>query len=93
MYWGPYAVIYANALFWVGTLPVQIGGCNPRKKYWDVLQPGHCVDWDAFDMTTGIFNAVSDVVVLLIPQYTIWKLQMPLMRKLSVSAIFLVGTL
>ncbi|MCJ1396736.1 hypothetical protein MMC18_009628 [Xylographa bjoerkii] len=42
-------------------------------------------------MTTGVFNVVSDICVLLIPQRTIWKMQMPLHRKPSLSAIFLVG--
>ena len=49
------------------------------------------MNYNAFYMTTGVFNAVSDFVVLLIPQQTIWKLQMPLTRKLSVSALFMIG--
>lgn len=39
----------------------------------------------------GIGNVVTDFYLLILPLPAIWTLQMPLRRKLAVSAMFLVG--
>jgi hypothetical protein len=40
-----------------------------------------------------VLNIISDVAVLLLPQPQVWKLQMPLKRKIGVSIIMMLGVL
>ncbi|RDW60499.1 uncharacterized protein DSM5745_10957 [Aspergillus mulundensis] len=46
---------------------------------------------DILDVCSGVFNAASDITILVLPQTRIWTLQMPLRRKLAISAVFAVG--
>ena len=41
----------------------------------------------------GPFNVVSDFYLLLLPLPAVWQLQLPLQKKLGISAIFLTGSL
>ncbi|MCJ1262841.1 hypothetical protein MMC22_002711 [Lobaria immixta] len=48
---------------------------------------------DVVNIAASIINSVCDFIILLLPQGVIWKLQMPIRRKLGISAIFLIGLL
>ncbi len=39
----------------------------------------------------GVGSVVSDLFLLILPLPAVWKLNMPIKRKLAVSSIFLVG--
>ena len=94
MYWGVYTVVWLNFAFYLAITIAEIFLCNPREKYWNVLiTTGHCYDRNAANIAAGSVNSFSDFVILLLPQKVIWKLQMPLKRKLAVSGIFLTGLL
>ncbi len=94
MYWGIHLVIWLNFAFYFAITFAEIFLCKPRQKYWNVLiTTGHCFNRNAANIAAGAVNSFSDFVILLLPQRVIWKLQMPLKRKLGVSAIFLVGLL
>ena len=41
----------------------------------------------------GIFNVVSDFYLFVLPIPVVWQLQMPLRKKIGVSAIFMTGLL
>ena len=72
---------------------LSIFQCKPIAKYWDPELPGHCINLSTYFVATGIFNLVSDIVMLLFPIYRTWKLQMSTKRKFGVSAIFFIGGL
>lgn len=55
------------------------------------ITSGHCFNTNAPPMATGIFNIISDFAILVIPLAPIWKLHMPIKRKLMVAAIFATG--
>jgi hypothetical protein len=94
MYWGIHTVLWLNFAFYFAITFVVIFLCNPREKYWDVLiTTGHCLDRYAANIVAAVVNSFSDFVILLLPQREIWRLQMPLRRKLAISAIFLTGLL
>ena len=68
--------------------------CTPRQKIWNPLMTtGHCFDSSATDLATAIFNVVSDFTILILPMPSLWKLQMPLKRKILTTAIFATGSL
>lgn len=94
IYWGVHIVIWLNFAFYFAITFAEIFLCNPREKYWNLLiETGHCYNRNAANISAGAVNSFSDFVILLLPQRVIWKLQMPLKRKLAVSAVFLTGFL
>ena len=50
---------------------------------------GHSTQYLA--LCQGVFGALSDVYLLVIPIQSVFQLQLPVKRKLGVSMIFLIG--
>jgi len=72
----------------------EIAMCSPREKIWNrLITTGHCFDANAANNATGIFNVISDFSILILPMIPIWKLQMPLRKKILMIAIFATGTM
>ena len=86
-----YFVIWSHLIFYLINLFFGIFACSPRRKLWDRFIDGHCFNIDAIIISSAAMNCISDFVILLLPQGVIWRLQMPLRRKLGISAIFLTG--
>ncbi|KAI9827437.1 MAG: hypothetical protein M1832_004786 [Thelocarpon impressellum] len=71
-----------------------IFGCRPIAKTWDPrITDGSCVDQAALFLANCIFNAVSDLAIFVVPIPMLAALNMPLRQKLSVAALFAVGSL
>lgn len=89
-----YFVIWSNLVYYTIMTFLSIFVCTPREKYWNLLiTNGHCIDINATVAASAIVNCLSDFVILLLPQGVIWRLRVPLRRKVGVSAIFLTGFL
>lgn len=80
--------IWMNLLFYVAVTVAQIFQC---KKLLEHPKSTHCVGYNALPLSTATVNVVSDVGILLIPFTVLRGLQMPLKRKLALSAVFAVG--
>ncbi len=94
MFIGCHLVIWSHVVFYSVATFFEIFLCTPRKKFWNPLMAGgHCYNAVALNIAAGSFNALSDFVILLLPQHIIWRLQMRWERKIGVSAIFLTGFL
>lgn len=70
-----------------------IAMCKPREKIWNPLMPGHCFSYIANYQATGIINVISDFTILILPVPGLWKLHLPLKRKLGLIAVFATGFL
>lgn len=89
-----YFVIWSNLIFYIISTFFEIFACKPREMYWNpLITNGHCFNISAINISSATINCISDFVILLLPQGVIWRLQMPLRRKLGISAIFLTGFL
>ena len=80
-------------LYFSACLFITIFQCTPRAKIWNPTVPGTCLDYQAFVLSTAIFNVLSDILMLVFPIICIWNLQMSMKRKLEVSAVFFLGSL
>ena len=89
---GCHMVIWSHVVLYTVYMFLRVFICSPREKFWHPLTPGHCFTADVSSIAAA-FNALADFVILLLPQRTIWKLQMPRRRKIGISAIFLSGLL
>lgn len=64
--------------------------CTPRAHQWDLQHvPGSC--WDPsvvlnLSYFTGFYSGVIDVLFAVYPSFIIWRLQMPMYRKVVISA-------
>lgn len=89
-----HTVIWSLFIFYFVNTIFGIVLCSPREKIWNLLiTTGHCFNTNAPAEATGIFNIISDLAILLLPVVPIWKLKMPLKKKLMIAAIFATGIL
>ena len=85
------AFIAITCLFYLGISIAKICQCIPRARIWDKRVPGNCVDLAILLDTSGLFNIISDVCILLVPLKGVWNLQMSRLRKIGIYCIFTVG--
>lgn len=78
-------------LFYLATFLVKIWECNPRERIWDRSIPGKCVNVSSLLNVSGLFNTLTDIMILLIPIKSVWNLNMTTKRKVGVVAAFTVG--
>ncbi|KAI1742351.1 hypothetical protein F4680DRAFT_445914 [Xylaria scruposa] len=62
----------------------EVAACPPNGPM--------CVEQRRTDLGICVFNAVSDVLIFLLPLWPIWKLQMGRSSKIGLSFLFLLGT-
>lgn len=86
-------LIGVNSIFYTLYFFIPIFLCHPRIKIWQKDQPGKCLKVDLIYLASAIFNSISDIAMLSVPLYLIWKLQMSVGRKIAVSAVFGTGAL
>ena len=68
--------------------------CTPVRKAWEKSIPGHCpVNFIHNVLGAQAFNVLFDIVILALPIAQLYKLQLPLYKKIGVMAIFAVGIL
>lgn len=77
--------------FYLALSTAKIGQCVPRARIWDKSVPGRCVNLSALLQSSGLFNILSDVCILLVPLKGVWNLQISRKRRTGIYAIFTVG--
>ena len=87
-----HGLIWIVFLFYLVVTVFQIAMCSPRERIWNkLITEGHCFNEDVAFRTIGVFNVISDLAVLIVPMVPIWKLQLPLKRKMLIIGIFATG--
>ncbi len=85
-------VLWSVFLFYFVVTILTVVMCSPREKIWNrLMTTGHCFNNDVVLLASGIFNVISDFSILVLPMVPIWKLQMPLTKKIMIIAIFATG--
>ena len=92
-YWCTQGLIWLNSIFYTVYFFIPIFSCTPRLKIWAPSTPGSCMNINILYYASAIFNVVSDILMLTVPIFLIWNLQMNIGRKMGVTAIFLIGAL
>jgi uncharacterized BrkB/YihY/UPF0761 family membrane protein len=94
MFWGTHCLNAVIIVYYITMMFMTIFQCQPRQKAWDPLVPGgHCIKNISNLISSGYLNVISNFTILLLPHGVIWRLHIPLRRKVAVSGIFLVGLL
>jgi len=94
MWYGGRIVLISLFIFYVVDVPLRLFICVPREKIWNPFyQGGKCADQEALVMASASFNAASDFIILLLPIHSVWKLQIPLKKKILIDIYFATGLL
>ncbi|ETS86335.1 hypothetical protein PFICI_00163 [Pestalotiopsis fici W106-1] len=93
VFWASWLVLWVNAILCVITTILDNIACTPYERKWNILLPGSCnrIDTPTLFMINGTFNLVIDVAIFIIPQKTIWSLNLPARMKLGTSTVFAIG--
>ncbi|KAI0540241.1 hypothetical protein GGR58DRAFT_462090 [Xylaria digitata] len=92
--WTCYTLAGLNSTYYLINILIEVNSCQPRAYYWDKTIPGgHCLDGPVLALTSALVNLVFDVVILVLPQTVIWRLNMSRRRKAGVSVVFVIGLL
>ncbi|KAI1178066.1 hypothetical protein F4777DRAFT_539260 [Nemania sp. FL0916] len=92
-WWTCHVLIWVNIALYSSVTVVQHTKCLPYNKNWYSFVPGHCLNTKIVDTFVPTFNFFIDLIILIFPQKTIWKLQVSRERRLAISAIFSSGIL
>lgn len=97
MFWTCHALIWLNFFYYAAYVLLAIFYCNPIKKGWSqrVYPPikGSCLNLRKAYIAGAALNTASDISIVILPQFVIWRLQLSLKRQIGLCLIFLVGLL
>jgi hypothetical protein len=85
--------MWTNIAFYAATLMTLNLACIPHAKIWDKTLQGTCVDTRGLELATAVVNLVFDIIIMALPQRTIWNLRMPRNQKIGISILFAVDLL
>ncbi|KAI0545071.1 hypothetical protein F4679DRAFT_576420 [Xylaria curta] len=72
-------------------IPIFLTNCIPLSQYWDPKPTGWCRDTVISDSATVAGNLLLDLFVLGLPLPVLWRLQMSVRDKITVTAMFSIG--
>jgi len=91
IYWSIHILLFLNTAYAISAMFTFIFQCSPREKTWNPLMEGQCINIAAAVIAQGCVNLFLDLGILITPIWAIWHLQLPMKRKLGISAVFGVG--
>ncbi|KAK0509450.1 hypothetical protein JMJ35_007844 [Cladonia borealis] len=63
--------------------------CTPIHRYWDLTQPGRCVNGDNILIVPGAVNCVLDFLIIILPLPLLWRLRTSVPQKGVLTGIFI----
>ncbi|KAF9241048.1 hypothetical protein CBS147339_4328 [Penicillium roqueforti] len=89
------AIYVTGTIVWAWGLSIILESfliCHPVAFNWNPTLPkGGCGNRNAAFVVAGVLNMVTDLMVMLLPIPYIWKLQLPVGRKIGLSVAFSIG--
>jgi hypothetical protein len=68
--------------------------CRPLAFNWDrTITEGSCGNMSAGYAAVGVIDIVTDILLILLPQRMVWKLQLPRQTKFALGGVFALGLL
>ncbi|OAG08846.1 uncharacterized protein CC84DRAFT_592844 [Paraphaeosphaeria sporulosa] len=86
-----WAIQIINLIYMIISTCVALVPCLPLRKKWHPEIPGHCMQGDKYVLGNVTIVLVTDALVLLMPSWIIWDLQMPLRRKVMTISFLSFG--
>jgi hypothetical protein len=94
MFFGAWATIISTFIAYTFFTFYTLFYCTPRRMIWFKLVPGgKCHDVNDILISQGAFNMASDIIILLLPTASVWRLKVPLEKKIFITLMFATGLL
>jgi hypothetical protein len=93
LFWSLHAFAWTHAAFYIIFIFIEIFLCTDRAMACGTKTQGKCFDCLTLNGWVAGINMFSDFLLVIIPQFIIWKLQIARKRKWGLSAVFLIGIL
>lgn len=77
--------------YYFGNTFAKIFQCMPRDKIWEPTLAGTCINLSILLDVSGVFNCLSDIVILLVPIKGLWALKISTKQKFGIYFVFTVG--
>ncbi|KAI1265008.1 hypothetical protein F5Y18DRAFT_436429 [Xylariaceae sp. FL1019] len=90
-WWLCQIVLWINTVYYIAATIVEAMQCTPRARIWDPTVDGTCLPTKVVEVASSTINVISDVVILVAPQFVIWRLQLSKGKKVGVALVFAVG--
>ncbi|KAH8647582.1 hypothetical protein BGZ60DRAFT_227274 [Tricladium varicosporioides] len=86
---GAIIIAWAIAIFWI-----SIFACSPVSAFWtfEELPTAKCINTVQFYIGIWVPNIATDVMMMILPQTKVWKLQVGLKSKIAIALMFLLGS-
>jgi hypothetical protein len=95
MYWLCYFMIFVNFVLYFISVVLEIFVCRGVHTPWEGIDNGYSCPFNILmlNVVVNAFNSVSNITILILPQVSIWNLQLELGKKIGISILFLMGLL
>lgn len=88
----PARILGGFIILWnTGNILGQLLICKPFARNWDLSVEGKCGSQRDLYFIMGAFNIVTDILVLGLPMPFLYKLHLPLLKKMVLIGMFAVG--
>lgn len=67
--------------------------CRPVQYNWDKTIDGECVGENTAYLIAGIVNLVIDAFIVILPMPQVFRLQMNMIKRVSIAAMFGLGAM
>jgi hypothetical protein len=88
---GIYIIAATVICWWIADILVLIFVCIPVEKAWHPEMHGHCMNKSQTWLGNAIPNITTDLLMLALPTYEAWRLQVRPSQKIAIIGIFLLG--
>ncbi|KAK3321819.1 hypothetical protein B0H66DRAFT_619013 [Apodospora peruviana] len=65
--------------------------CDPVSQRWTLERIGHCMDQILVLKSLIMTNVLTDMMIIILPMWTVWQLQMRMTEKISLLGCFAIG--
>lgn len=66
--------------------------CSPMDAIWDVRVTGRCLDLNRIGLSGAILHIVEHFILLVLPLYELWKLNLSRRKKIQLCLVFTLGS-
>ncbi|KAI0096600.1 hypothetical protein GGR51DRAFT_543181 [Nemania sp. FL0031] len=86
-----YISMFCCVVFWFGSFFGTAFLCTPPQKKWFTNIEGHCNDEVTMYVSIVAGDLATDLIIIALPMPTLWRLHMPMSRKIPILFAFGLG--
>lgn len=87
-------IITVTGIYYTINIFLTTFACSPREAIWNpLITDAQCFDNNTLIFITCLYNIVSDIIILVLPARAVWKLRMPIKKKVKIVLLFAIGLL